>query len=65
MLRRVSSTFEYRINGGVMREIGGWKLFDILIIGGLEQSGGGGCLEKLKIAVFLAKHVSFIYLCEQ
>ena len=26
---------------------------------------GGGCLEKLKIVVFLAKHASFIYLCEQ
>ena len=27
---------------------------------------GEGCLEKLKIVVFLAKHViSFIYLCEQ
>ena len=33
--------------------------------GGLEQSGGGGCLEKLKIFVFLVKHASFIYLCDQ
>ena len=32
-------------------------------IGGLEQSGG--CLEKLKVVVFLVKRVSFIYLCEQ
>ena len=30
---------------------------------GLEQSRG--CLEKLQMAVFLAKHVAFIYLCEQ
>ena len=26
---------------------------------------GGGCLEKSKIVVFLGKHVSFLYLCEQ
>ena len=25
----------------------------------------GGCFEKLKIVVFLAKHVSFMYLCGQ
>ena len=31
---------------------------------GLELSGGG-CLEESKIVVFLAKHISFIYLCEQ
>ena len=30
--------------------------------GGFVQSGGGGCLEKLKLVVFLAKHVSFIYM---
>ena len=34
---------------------------------GLEQSGGGGggCLEKLKIVVFLAIHKSFVYSCGQ
>ena len=26
---------------------------------------GGGFLEKYKIVVFLGKHVSFIYSCEQ
>ena len=26
---------------------------------------GGGCLEKLKIVVFFAKHIPFIYLCEK
>ena len=30
-----------------------------------EQLGGGGCLQKLKIVVFLGKHVSFTYFCEQ
>ena len=41
-----------------LRIIGGsWKWFNITMI------GGGGCLEKLKIVVFLGKHVSFIYLC--
>ena len=29
----------------------------------LEQSEG--CLEKLKVVVFLAKHISLMYLCEQ
>ena len=43
---------------------GGWKWFNITIIGGLEQSGEG-CLDKLKIVVYLAKHISFIYLCGQ
>ena len=37
--------------------------------GGVEMARynniGGGCLEKLKIVVFLGKHVSLIYLCEQ
>ena len=32
---------------------------------GVEQSEGGGGLEKLKIADFLAKHESFLYLCKQ
>ena len=55
-------TLEYRINGGGVRMIRGkeWKWFALAIIGGLKQSGGGGCLEKLKIVVFLAKHVFFI-----
>ena len=45
------------------------------IIRGLEMVGykndrgvgtiAGGCLEKLKLAVFLVKHVSFVYLYEQ
>ena len=38
--------------------------FDITIMGGWNN-WGGGCFEKLKIVVFLAKHVSFIYLYEQ
>ena len=36
--------------------------------GGWNNQGGcnqGGCLEILKIVVFLVKHVSCIYLCEQ
>ena len=32
---------------------------------GVGTIGGGGCSEKLKTVIFLAKHVSFIYLCEQ
>ena len=43
--------------------LGGWKLLDITIIGGWNNRGG--CLEELKIIIFLAKHVSFIYLYEQ
>ena len=43
----------------------GWTWLDITIIGEVGIIGGGGCLEKLKIVVFLGKHVSFIYLCEQ
>ena len=39
--------------------------FDIAMIGGVRIIRGGGCLEKLKIVVFLGKHVSCIYLCEQ
>ena len=31
----------------------------------LEQSGGGGHLEKSKTIVSSIKHVSYIYLCEQ
>ena len=59
-------TLEYRINGGARKIEGG---------GGLEMVRynnnrgvgiiGGGCLEKQKIVVFLGKHVSLIYLCEQ
>ena len=30
-------------------------------MGLLEQSGGGGCLEKLKIVVFVAKHNIFMW----
>ena len=45
------------------REVGennrGWKWFDITII------GGGGCFEKLKVVVFLVKHISSMYLCGQ
>ena len=37
--------------------------FDITIIGGWNNRGGG-CLEKLKIVLFLGKHISFIYLWE-
>ena len=49
------------MNGGGLRIIGsGLKWFDQTIIGGLEQSGGGACLEKLNIVVFFAKHVSLI-----
>ena len=33
--------------------------------GGVGIIGGRGCLEKQKIVVFLGKHVSLIYLCEQ
>ena len=40
---------------------GGWKWFNITIIGGLAQLGGGVCLKNLKMVVFLAKHISFIY----
>ena len=50
--------------GGVRIIGGGWKWFDITIIGGVGMIGGG-CFEKLKIVVFLGKHVSLIYLCEQ
>ena len=32
---------------------------------GVGIIGGGGCLDKQKIVVFLGKHVSFIYSCEQ
>ena len=45
-------TLKYRMMGGAAGTIGG-----------LEQSGK--CLEKLKIVVFLGKHVFIIYLCEQ
>ena len=48
-----------RISGGM-----GWKWLNITMIGGSEQLGGG-CFEKFKIVVFLAKQVSFIYLCEE
>ena len=39
---------EYRINGGVgIIGGGGWKWFDMAIIGGgVGIIGGGGCLEK-------------------
>ena len=47
-------SLEYRINGGGGG--GGLKWCDTTIIGGLEQSGGGH-LEKLKIVIFLAKHI--------
>ena len=30
-----------------------------------REVGAMGGLEKLKIVIFLAKHVSFIFLCEQ
>ena len=46
-------TLEYRINGGGGGENnqGGWKWFDITIIRGVGLIGGGGCLEKQKIAL--------------
>ena len=47
-----------------MRIIGGLEMVRYNNNRGLEQSGGG-CLEKLKTVVLLAKHVSFIYLSEQ
>ena len=30
-----------------------------------RNNRGGGCLQTLKIFVFLAKRISFTYLCEQ
>ena len=36
-----------------------------IVIEALTPLDRTSCLEKLKIVVFLAKHVSFIYLCEQ
>ena len=38
------------------------KCFDITIIGGLENSGGG--VGEIETIIFFAKHVSFINLCE-
>ena len=62
--RSKTLTLEYRINRGENNWGGGSKWFDITIIGGLSNQGVG-CLDKLKIVAFLAKHVSlFIYLCE-
>ena len=37
--------------GGENNRGGGWKWFDITIIGGAGIIGGGGYLEKCKIAV--------------
>ena len=48
-----------RIIGG-----GGWKWFDITIIGG-GWNNRGGVLGETENSPFLGKHVSVIYLCEQ
>ena len=34
--------------GGGVRIIGGWKWFDITIIRGLEQSGGGSVIGEIE-----------------
>ena len=58
---------EYRINGGggVRIIAGGLEMVQYSNNQGVGTVGGSGCLEKLKIVVFLVKHVSFLYLCEQ
>ena len=47
---RYHSTLEYRINGGGMGIIGGggWKWFDMAIIGGVGIIGGGGAWRNRK-----------------
>ena len=54
---------EYRINGGGDNN---WGL-DKAQYNNHQGAGiiGEGCLEKLKIVMFLGKHISFIYLSEQ
>ena len=42
---------------------GGWKWFNITVIGGWNNREGG--LGEIENSRFLGKHVSFIYLCEQ
>ena len=43
-------TLEYRINGGGENNRGGWKWFDITIIGevGIIGVGGGACWRNRK-----------------
>ena len=50
-----------------MRKIGGGGLEMVRYNNNREGVGiiAGGSLEKLKIVVFLAKHISCVYLCEQ
>ena len=58
-------TLEYRINGGGVRIIGGgWKWFDITIIGEVGIIGGGR-VGEIENSRFLSEQVSFTYLCEQ
>ena len=47
-----------RIIGG-----GGWKWFNITVIGGGWNNRGG--LGEIENSRFLGKHFSYIYLCEQ
>ena len=58
------TTLEYRINGGGVKIIGGLEMARYNNDRGVGTIGGG-CLEKLKIVVFFAKHIPFIYLCEK
>ena len=43
---------------------GSWKWLDITITRD-RNNWGGGVFEDIEIVVFLAKHISFTYLCEQ
>ena len=51
--------------GGGENNRGGWKWFDITIIGEVGIIGGGGRVGEIENSRFLSEQVSFTYLCEQ